>query len=55
MLDIFGRHTAYIVSSYAVAIAILITLAGGSLWKARLARKTLKAMKMTIKDVKVKV
>ena len=45
MFDIFGKHTPYIISSYVVAIGILLLLVGGSLWKARAARKALEGLR----------
>ncbi len=45
MFDMFGRHTPYILSSYMVAVGILLLLVGGSIWKARVARKMLEGLR----------
>jgi heme exporter protein CcmD len=41
MLEIFGKHTSYILSSYTITAVILSVMVVASLWKARGARKTL--------------
>jgi heme exporter protein CcmD len=51
MLEIFGKHTPYILSSYSVAGIILMTMVVTSLWKARAARKLLLNAQKT-QDVK---
>ncbi len=47
MLEIFGKYTPYILSSYGITALILSVMVGASVWKARATTKALSSLQKT--------